>query len=265
MASPPISDNHQPHPVNDIKDPGDGQRPADARDDEPVALANFLDKWRARWPEWGIAEVFVPVAQRTLVLAWATLQQELADAAWGGSDPRPGVAKLGWWQEELVGWTRGARRHPLGAVLQAHPAPWDGLAAALPAFADSRERPQDAREAFAVLMPFAQAAADIEAVLFAAPASDADAQLIAAALLHARFSQPGDGHVPLDMLARAGSGDPRDTWSQELRHQWPSLSAGNFPRAMWTALASGRLHQPEPARPLSVWHTLWVAWRAARG
>ena len=27
------------------------------------ALQGFLDKWRAQWPEWAVAEVFVPEAQ----------------------------------------------------------------------------------------------------------------------------------------------------------------------------------------------------------
>jgi phytoene/squalene synthetase len=265
MARYPISDIQEGQSMNDINGAEDAQRPADARDDEPAALANFIDKWRARWPEWNVAEVFVPAAQRPLVLAWATLQQELMDAAWGGTDPRPGVAKLGWWQEELAGWKRGARRHPLGTVLQAHPAPWEALAAALPGLADSRERPGDVREAFASLEPFAQAVADIETILFAGSASATDAHLVAATLLHARFAQPGDGQVPLDMLARAGSGDPREAWARELRKQWPTLPAGNRPRRLWAALAARRLGQPDPVRPLSAWTTLRVAWRAARG
>ena len=49
-----------------------------------------------RWPEWHVAEVFVPRrAARTGASAWFALRQELTDAAWGGSDPRPGEAKLG--------------------------------------------------------------------------------------------------------------------------------------------------------------------------
>ena len=28
------------------------------------ALQASLDKWRARWPEWAMAEVFVPAPQR---------------------------------------------------------------------------------------------------------------------------------------------------------------------------------------------------------
>ena len=82
------------------------------------ALQAFLAKWRARWPEWAVAEVFVPAAQRERAQAWFALRDELGDAAWGGQDPLPGDAKLGWWAEELDGWSRGARRHPLGLALQ---------------------------------------------------------------------------------------------------------------------------------------------------
>ena len=129
---------------------------------EPTeALDNFIGKWRARWPEWAVAEVFLPPAQRDLARAWATLQQELTDAAWGGSDPTPGEAKLAWWQEELAGWGRGARRHPLGTVLQRQPAPWAGLAATLPSLAASRDRPGTTEDAFASVRPFARAAAPV--------------------------------------------------------------------------------------------------------
>lgn len=241
------------------------QRLADARDDEPAALADFIDKWRARWPEWGVAEVFIPPPQRRLASAWATLQQELGDAAWGGADPRPGVAKLGWWQEELAGWQRGARRHPLGTLLQPQRASWETLAAALPSLAASRERPGDSDEAIAALVPFAQAIANIEVALFAARAGNDELQVITATLLQWRFAQAGDGHVPLDVLARAGSGDPRAAWAAELRQQWPQARASARPRRLVAALARRRLHQPEPSRPLSPWKALLVAWRAARG
>ena len=48
------------------------------RDD---ASQSFIDKWRARWPEWAVAQVFVPATQRPTALAWASLLQELTDAA----------------------------------------------------------------------------------------------------------------------------------------------------------------------------------------
>ena len=70
--------------------------------------SSFVEKWRARWPEWEFGMVFVPVAQRPLAEAWLSLLNELAEAAWGGDDPTPGLAKLAWWQEELGGWSKGA-------------------------------------------------------------------------------------------------------------------------------------------------------------
>src|SRR5690606_4657087 len=184
--------------------------PADAREADAAALEAFLDKWRARWPEWAIAEVFVPAAERGRALAWAALLQELRDAAWGGEDPRPGLAKLGWWQEELQGWGRGVRRHPLGIVLQRVPAPWAGLAAALDSLPASRERPGDVEEAFAGVAPFARAAAGVEQALFGVadepdpPQPDqAEDALMAAWLLQSRFLHGNDAHVPLELLAAA--------------------------------------------------------------
>lgn len=238
--------------------------------DRGTALASFLDKWRARWPEWRVAEVFVPAAQRETVLAWAALQQELTDAAWGGSDPRPGEAKLAWWQEELTGWSRGARRHPLGAVLQRQSAPWTTLAAALPSLAASRERPGNADDAFASVTPFARAAVRVDAGLFAGPAADApvdDAQvrLVAAALLQSQLAQSGGEGVPLAVLARAGDADPRPIWARQLRERWPATPSANRPRRLWAALARARLDQPDPAQPRPSWKALLTAWRAARG
>lgn len=243
--------------------------PVDSRDELAAALAGFLDKWRARWPEWMVAEVFVPQPQRAVAAAWATLQQELTDAAWGGSDPIPGEAKLGWWQEELAGWVRGARRHPLGAVLQGQPAPWATLAAALPSLAHSRERPGDVAEAFSALDPFACAVAGIEAAMFADVAADDAAvddatAVIGATLLQARLLLEGDAGVPLSIIARAGEADPRPLWAARLRDQWP-VACGPRSRRISAALARARLSRPDPARPLPAWRALLVGWRAARG
>src|SRR3546814_12137811 len=87
----------------------------------------FTAKWRTRWPEWSIGMVFLPDAQRETAFAWFALVQELTDAAWSGADATPGLAKLAWWNEELQGWAKGARRHPLGAVLKPLSAPWTPL------------------------------------------------------------------------------------------------------------------------------------------
>ncbi len=244
--------------------PLENDRPADTRDDDVAALADFIGKWRARWPEWVIAETFVPTHQRETALAWATLQQEFTDAAWGGSDPRPGLAKLGWWQEELNGWTRGARRHPIAIVLQAVPAPWQALAAALPSLADTRERPASVADAFASLEPFALAISNIDSAMFGADAGVDVHQVVAANLLHSRMVHDGDDHVPLDMLARAGRGDARAAWTSELARQWPEVRASTRVRRLWAALANQRLRSNAPFEPIPTWKALWIAWRSAQ-
>lgn len=244
--------------------PADTDRPADAREDDSAALADFLAKWRHRWPEWNIAEVFVAADQRVMALAWATLQQELVDAGWGGSDPIPGRAKLGWWQEELSGWSRGARRHPIATVLQPIDAPWQSLADVLPVLAATRERPDSVASAFDTLAPLATAFAGIDAALFRTPPSPGDQRLVAANLLHARMLHEGDQAVPLDMLARAGDGDPLATWTAELCRQWPEQRAASRVRRLWAALAQRRLAAGAATAPVPAARTLWVAWRSAR-
>ncbi len=225
-------------------------------------LDSFLDKWRARWPEWAVAQVFVPVAQRPVALAWACLMQELTDAAWGGSDPRPGEAKLAWWLEELQGWSKGVRRHPLGIALQRLPGSWAALAASLPSLRDSRERPRDAEEARVSLQPFAGAVARIESELFGGPAEPATAG-VTAALLQARLAHAGEAAVPLATLARAGEGALR-AWGSELLHDWPGVPASR-PRQVWNALARQRLRRGDAALPVPPWSALLAAWRGARG
>jgi hypothetical protein len=238
---------------------------ASASPSEPVrdeALDSFLDKWRARWPEWGVAQVFVPTEQRDTALAWAALQQELTDAAWGGSDARPGEAKLAWWMEELQGWSRGIRRHPLGVVLHKLPAPWPVLAASIPSLRESRERPRDHDDAIATLQTFAQAVAGVEAALFGA--SSASVPAVHAGLLHARLAHAGDSAVPLSVLARAGEGATVRAWGTELLERWPRVDASR-PRRIWAMLARQRLVRGDAAVPLPPWSALWTAWRAARG
>jgi hypothetical protein len=226
------------------------------------AIGSFIDKWRARWPEWSVAEVFIPRGQRETALAWMSLLQELTDAAWGGGDPRPGEAKLGWWVEELQGWSRGARRHPLGQVLQKFHAPWTQLATALPQLRDSRERPVDAADAFAQIRDIAVAAAVIEQALFDGSAG-AD-ETIAASLLHMRLAHHPADAAPLQALAQAGEGAALAEWTRQLEASAPSVTAARFRRVL-ASLARARLRRGEAAQPLPVLQALWVAWRAARG
>lgn len=209
----------------------------------------FVDKWRMRWPEWQVAEVFLPGAGRERWLAWFALRQELIDAAWAGADPRPGEAKLGWWVEELQGWTQGRRRHPLGAGLQALPAPWARLAAGLPALAAARGG-ADMDAARKTLAPFADAIAAVdEALTTYAHAPGAD-NTIAFGLLGQRALLSGD-----------------DALAQELLLRWPPAQGPRGERIL-AALLRERLRRQAAgagAYPgLPRWRALAIAWRAAR-
>lgn len=230
---------------------------------EQEAIGSFIDKWRARWPEWAVAEVFVPRGQRETALAWMALLQELTDAAWGGTDPRPGEAKLGWWVEELLGWSRGIRRHPLGEVLQKFPVEWPRLAASLPSLRASRERPVDVDDAFAQVEDFAVAVAMIEHVLFGGDALDA-IRVVGANLLQQRLAHhPGDA-VPLQVLAQAGEGGAIAEWTRQLVTR-ASTRGATQPRRVLAGLALARLRRGEAVQPVPALQSVWASWRAARG
>lgn len=214
----------------------------------------FIAKWRTRWPEWNIGMVFLPEAGRETAFAWLTLVQELTDAAWGGADPTPGLAKLAWWNEELQGWAKGARRHPLGAILQPHAAPWIPLAASLLSLQASREQPPGTDPEVAGLAPFARAAADCERALFEAPAASGDkegAEVAAFDLLASRQLLQGDAQGARRLLDAAPTGGcaalPRRVQSTFLRQRLRGLAANR------------------QGRPPAAWRSLWLAWRAARG
>lgn len=214
----------------------------------------FVAKWRGAWPEWAIAEVFLPTRGRELAAFWQALQFELQEAAWGGADARPGEAKLGWWVEELSGWAAGRRRHPLGVRLLAQPAPWTVLAQALPALAASRARPASPEAARRALDPVAVAVAACDAALLGGqPRADA----VAACWLYARLARHPDEAVPAGL-------DSRGAWADALRSAWPQARDAAAARRVELALARGRLHGGDPALPLGPLATLWTGWRAAR-
>jgi hypothetical protein len=223
------------------------------------ALEAFVGKWRARWPEWAVAQAFIPGAQRERAAAWLALRDELADAAWGGEDPRPGEAKLGWWAQELDGWSRGLRRHPLGLALQKQPAPWANLAACLPALRASRERPASLEAALFALEPYAEAVAGIAQQLFAA-ASPAPARNVVVSLLAERLLRHPDGATPLGDVDLRG-------WARGLLGEWPAPAGGTRPGRIHAALVRTRLRRYADGRaaaPLPPPVALLAAWRAAR-
>jgi len=225
---------------------------------ELAALAGFVAKWEARWPEWVAAEPFIVPEHRERARAWFALRDELLDAAWAGDDARPGDAKLGWWAEELDGWSSGARRHPLGTVLQKVPAPWSNLAACLPALRASRERPRDLDQALFALEPYAEALAGIAQHLFASE-SPAPARNVVVSLLAERVLRLPDASTPLGDLDIRG-------WATGLLAQWPPPGDGTRPGRIHAAIVRARLLRYTAGRRpvLSRLAALPVAWRAAR-
>lgn len=238
---------------------------------DSTALDSFLDKWRARWPEWQVAEVFVPPPRRRMAVAWFALLQEFEDAMNIAGDPLPADAKLSWWGEELRDWARQRSRHPLGRVLEPHSAPWAVLAEALPQLIAARERPAETAEAFAGLQGFGEAVAAVETVLFAAPAPATLVQAVAAQTLAMRLAEAGSAALPLRERRLADAGDaPAQLrqWAEVLLRRWPDRPGGRERRIL-SALARGRLRgfartgAPAPVPAPAV--LLFTAWRAARG
>lgn len=207
-------------------------------------LEAFTGKWRQRWPEWPIAEVFVASDLREIAAAWFALLQELADAAWGGEDPTPGLAKLAWWQEELHGWSKGAHRHPLGAELLGRPVAWDALAHSLGVLRDRAAIHGDVDRLLAMLDPLGRAIVEAEQVLF------------------------GTGHAAPDavsavLVAPWLASEPER--AAALLARWPASPGGTRPRRVLAAIARARVANAAHGRgAASRWATLWRTWRAAR-
>lgn len=238
---------------------------------DPQALASFVGKWRARWPEWAVAEAFVPVTERQPALAWFALCQELTDAAWAATDPRPSEVKLAWWAEELQGWAQGRRRHPLGTALQRLPAPWLPLAASLPALLASRERAPGPEQAISTLEPFAAGMAGVAATLFAA-AAPAPPPSVVLGLLAEQLLLQGDTAVPRGTRVPPGEAIPSlvaaRAWASTLLQRWPPTQGGPIPGRIHAALLRARLRRfaagGAASQALPYRQVLWHAWRAAR-
>lgn len=225
---------------------------------EVAALDGFISKWQARWPEWVAAEPFIAAGHRARARAWLALRDELLDAAWSGDDARPGEAKLVWWAEELDGWSRGARRHPLGSALQKIPAPWSNLAACLPALRASRERPHDLEDAMFALEPYAEALAGIAQHLFDTE-YPAPARNVVVSLLAERLLRAPDTSTPLGDIDVRG-------WARGLLAHWPPPGDGTLPGRIHAALLRERLQRYASGRAPAVsrLQALLIAWRAAR-
>lgn len=187
---------------------------------------SFAEKWRSCWPEWGIARVFVPASQREVAEHWFALLQEWGDAA-STAEPAPGLAKLAWWQEELRGWAKGARRHPLAASLQKCAVDWQAVASTLPALAAREQVDADAMKNLARVL------------------SDAEQSL---------FAEARDGSAAITAMLR-------DTHLLAVLPASERLD-GTRPRRLLSSICAARgIDGNTPASP---WQTLRCSWRAAR-
>jgi hypothetical protein len=232
---------------------------------DSAALDSFLQKWRARWPEWSVAEIFVAPARRDIAVAWFALLQEFDDVLNISGDPLPADTKLAWWSEELRGWSNQRSRHPLGRRLEPVHAPWTTLADALPALVAARELPADGSEAFAALSRYGAAVAAVEAaVLGRAPEADA----VIAQTLADRMADMGGAAVPTTFRQTDDASAVR-AWASDVLHRWRAAQQGARERRVLAAYARGRLQRlartgtpaPLPSRPA----LLFTGWRAARG
>lgn len=212
---------------------------------------DFVGKWQARWPEWRIGMAFVPPALRERAAPWFSLLDEFGDAAWAGADATPGLAKLAWWQDELQGWAKGARRHPLATQLQRVDAPWQTLALALRLLPATREYPADTARNLAQLQDLALAVAACEAKLFGDGRRDSgDGRITAAPLLAMQAFVRADQPLAARLLT-----------------EWPVRDGGTRPRRIADAIALARLRTLARAgeiRPVPGPRVLWSSWRAAR-
>nr|WP_295378066.1 phytoene/squalene synthase family protein [Pseudoxanthomonas sp.] len=229
------------------------------------ALDSFLDKWRHRWPEWQVAEIFVPPERRALAEAWFSLLQEFDDILNIAGDPLPADAKLAWWGEELRGWANRRSRHPLGRRLEPVPAPWAELADALPALIGAREAATDADAAFAGLRGYGAAAAAVEAAILG---RRPDPQAVVAQALATRLAESATAAVPHEVQGDDDRARLRD-WARTLARRWPSASVAARERRIVAAFARGRLRRfartGEATALPSRLRLLLTAWSAARG
>ncbi len=210
----------------------------------------FVAKWRARWPEWRVGLGFVSADERARAEAWFALLDEFAEAAWSGRDATPGLAKLAWWQEELQGWAKGARRHPLAAVLQRVDAPWQSLALALPTLPSTREAAQDLEGVRAHLQALTSVIDACETRLFASGQGATRASSAGQGLVAARAVTLADADLARACLAT-----------------WPGIPGGTRPRRIADAILAGRLRllaRGGAPRPLGGPALVWRLWRAAR-
>jgi phytoene synthase len=265
------------------------------------AFASFEQEWRDAHPEYAIASIFLPPAQRRRENAFAVLVHELAAAA-RLREPQVATAKLSWWRGELAGSATGRCNHPIARELFADegvsavdPALWVMLAdAALAQLGNAATA--SLPELLGQRAAFHSVVARIENALSGGRGADIESNATLWTITQLLRELPQIAHgddslpLPLDLLARhgltrSGLSVPTPQRAALLRDHLEALAAVS---ARSVAAASARsLYQRVRVRhdrallaaarnasdPLAYltehvrpgrWASLWAAWREAQ-
>jgi len=266
-----------------------------------LAFAKFEQEWLDAHPEYAIASIFLPPAQRRRANAFAVLVHELGAAA-RLREPGVAMAKLSWWRGELAGATAGRGNHPITRELFADevvgtvdPALWLALADAALA-QQGNTAAATLTELLGQRAAFHGVVARIEGAMSggrdAATESNATLWTITQLLRELPRLEHGDDSLPLplDLLARhgltrSGLSAPTAQRTALLRDHLGALAAvsaaciaASSVRSLYQgvrvrhdrALLAAARNASDPLVCLTErmragrWASLWVAWREAR-
>lgn len=217
-----------------------------------------LQKWRDRWPQWAIAEVFIAPAQRLTAQAWFSLLMEWEDLLNQSSEQLIIAAKLQWWQHELAQWSTQRSSHPIAPLLMGLDAPWQLLAEPLSDLAALASVPPTLAQAEASLARVLDAMVAVEMRLFPGERG-CDRRLLLLHWLEARC-RVGKG-IPAGMSVAA--------WRRALLDAWPDAPQSERARRLLSTLTRQRLQRAvrsedgKSPRCKGRLHLLWCCWRSA--
>jgi len=264
-------------------------------------FSSFEQEWLDAHPEYAIASIFLPPAQRRRENAFAVLVHELG-AAVRLREPQVATAKLSWWRGELAGAVAGQSNHPIARELFAD----DGVGAVDPALwlalADAALA-QHGNMAAATLpellgqrAAFHGVVARIESSMSGGRDADIESNATLCTITQLLCELPQIAHgddslpLPLDLLARhgltrSGLSAPTPQRAALLRDHLSALAAvsaecvgASSVRSLYQrvrvhhdrALLAAARNASDPLAGLTErmragrWASLWVAWREAR-
>lgn len=184
----------------------------------PGAFESFVEKRLAAEPEARLARALVGSTRAIGHEAYACLEHEWLELAFGVRDPAIAVAKLAWWRDELARYAAGKPQHPVLQALAGRGS--DRPDATVGSSAAALEGALGAAAQLAVLEspgtvddllePFRRYATAALPMLGAHDRETAPVEAYAAALATQqvrqwpRFARPDRAAVPLKLLATAG-------------------------------------------------------------